>query len=368
MKKAFYYPFVYIILLFASCKSSEQTTESNTDPQTCYIYLNSKLTNNITDLALIYQGGIKRLDWNKEQLQPHVSWINPSSQKEEWLFDGFLFLEFRDFRGNIFANGYGGEPASKEVLDWYLDRIFEKNLSVDALDQVIGETINRIGKPQKMRQVILTIPEPIRGYKNWGVLNGKKLDFDIEEDRLAAAQYFIDKLLERWNKGNFKNITLAGFYWVAEEVHNENKSLVMNTKEYIHKKNKKFYWIPWWKSPGSPSWKDCFDVAYQQPNHFFNKSVPDSRLDEACEFACEHNMGLEMEWDVRVWTDKAAFLPRMNAYLDYFEKHEVIKNAAIAHYMDGEGLYAMTKNLSDPDVLKVYIRYCNILVKRQKTK
>lgn len=321
----------------------------------------------IADIALIYQGGIERLDWNKEQLAPHVSWINPETMHEEWLFDGFLFIEFKDFRGNLFAKGYGGETASKPVLEWFLDRIFEKNVAVDALDHVVGETISRIGAPPTVRKVILTVPEPIRGYKDWGTLNGKALDFDIQEDRVASVEWFIDRLLARWETADFKNIELAGFYWVAEEMGEDDTDLIRKTGKYISEKGKHFYWIPWFGAPGAPNWKELgFDAAYQQPNYFFKTTVPVSQLDEACHLAREKNMGLEMEWDARVWENKQEFLPRMSEYLNRFENEGVLRYAAMAHYMGGSGLYKMLPEIEkDKDVKDMYIRYCSIISARQ---
>lgn len=321
----------------------------------------------IVDLALIYQGGVKRLDWNKEQIAPHVSWVNPETNKEEWLFDGFLFIEFRDFQGHIFATGYGDAPAPKHIWTWLLERVFEKNLAVDALNQVVGETISRVGEPKRKHKVVLTLPEPIYGFKGWGELNGKKLDFEIAEDRIAATKWFVDELIVRWEKENFKNLELAGFYWVAEETDEKVTPVIQQTAQYISEKGKEFYWIPWWNSPGSNKWADLgFNVAWQQPNHFFNTSVPDSRLSQACEFALARNMGMEIEWDEKLWTDSDNYIPRLQAYMNTFEHFKVADTVSMAHYMGWGGLYDFKREKEGNDRLtKLYNRYCTMISSRQ---
>lgn len=62
-------------------------------------------TNKIRDLALIYQGGVQRIDWTPDQFVPYVTHQFADGTKE-WLFDGFLFLEFADGKGSTYAYGY----------------------------------------------------------------------------------------------------------------------------------------------------------------------------------------------------------------------------------------------------------------------
>jgi len=55
--------------------------------------------------------------------------------------------------------------------------------------------------------------------------------------------------------------------------------------------------------------------AWQQPNHFFHPELPDSRLQEACDFARQHGMGMELELDERLISRPKTFAPRFDAYL-----------------------------------------------------
>ena len=59
----------------------------------------------VRDLALIFQGGVHRIDWNERQIAPYVT-HKFANGTEDWLFDGFLFLEFKDGRGVQLAPGF----------------------------------------------------------------------------------------------------------------------------------------------------------------------------------------------------------------------------------------------------------------------
>jgi len=322
-------------------------------------------TGGIVDLALIYQGGTHRIDWTKDQFEPYLTWTNPDTQNEEWLFDGFLFIEFKSNTGHMYAKGYGAKPSNKEEQLWYLDRVFEKGKAVHALDEALDETIARLGQPPIPRRVVLTLPEPIIGTENWGELDGKEIDFSRVEDRIAAVKWFTDQLMAEWDKAGFKNLQLAGFYWVAEEMGASDQTIMKAIGDDIRSRGKRFYWIPWWNSPGSKVWRELgFDVAYQQPNYFFKLDVPDDRVPIACEFGRNHGMGMEMEWDLRIMTDTENFARRMAGYLDGFEEAGVWKTAAVAHYMSGHGMIALSQ-AKEPEIRALYERLCRFLAQRQ---
>jgi hypothetical protein len=361
MRFLFAVVFVFSVFVFFTDSRSWSAEESD------YMPLVSDKAGGIVDLALIYQGGVKRIPWTAEQFRPYLTWTDPETRKEEWLFDGFLFLEIQSGKGEMYAKGYGSKPATKEDWLWYLDRVFAPDLAVHALDQALDRTIKRLGSPPRPRKVVLTVPEPIVQTVNWGELEGKPLDFTNLDDRIAATKWFIDQLLKRWEDGNFQHLELAGFYWVAEEMGKSDQQLVQETGNYIRSKQKRFFWIPWWGSPGSRIWKELgFDAVYQQPNYFFPKhEKPETQVLEACDFAKSQDMGLEMEWDGRIFTDTENFAPRFLNYVDSFEQKGVWNRSAVAHYMSGHGMIEFQKS-EVPRVIELYNRYCKILSQRQK--
>ena len=307
----------------------------------------------VQDMALIYQGGSHRLDWTADEFRPYVVHRFADGTKD-WLFDGFLFLEFKNGSGRHYTVGYEKLNARKGEWAWLLDRIFEEGKSLSALDQCITEEIAELGKPGFKHQIVLGLPEAIRDQKDWGELNGRAMDFSKVEDQLAVTKWYIDELVKRFKAAKYRNLELSGFYWVAE-TNNYCGQLTVPISEYIHSLGKLFYWIPYWQSKGAEDWKALgFDVAYQQPNHFFNHSIPDSRLDDACAFARKHGMAMEFEFDEKASADRPnTSYDRMVAYIDRFEKNDVFNSSAIAYYCGNRGVLTLdeSKNPKDKAVM-----------------
>lgn len=351
-----HYPFYFGLLLCIGLMSFSSNARSESGNKTI------RFSEPISDLVLIYHGGTQRPDWNKEQLQPYVYRNNLS--KPEWLFDGFLFLEiFDSVRNYEFDHGFGYRSAGKEQWQWLLDRNFATQKGPDALESILSDLARKGQQPLRKRKVVISIPAPFYGYKEWGSVNNKKLDFNQQQDRILAAKWYIDQALKKWKAKNYKNIQLSGFYWVSEEAQNSDDVLVA-VKKYLKSKQLRFYWIPYWKAAGSDQWqKYGFDIAYQQPNHFFETTIPDARLDSACIFARQHKLGLEMEFDERV--DQPDFGRRFYAYIDAFKKYHVWDSCPVAYY-EGGGAFLKIANSKDPVLKKMYTTLTDILVKHQQ--
>lgn len=320
----------------------------------------------IADLVLIYHGGVHRpLEWNKNEFEPYVIYENEKGQKD-WLFDAFLFLEFKDGKERGYAPGYVDKNARKGEWIWLMDRHFEDEFAFSALEETIKNQVEEIGEPPFKHQIIMGLPSPISGQKDWGEIDNVDLDFSDLNDRFTAAKWFIDSFIKRFNDQNYKYIELAGFYWVDEDTR-MNEDLLPLLGDYIRANKIRFFWIPYWNAQGNIFWKDLgFDFAWQQPNHFFNEEIPDSRLDEACQLAREHGMGMELEFDGRAMnTSSNNFGYRLHSYIDKFIKHGVFTNSSVAYYEGGNGLYHLSKS-SDPKDKELYDKLAKIIVERKK--
>ncbi len=330
-----------------------------------YVPLNSPQTGFINDLVLIYQGGTHRMEWNEAEFSPYTAVYDSLTKAGNWLFDGFLFIEFKDGKGHEFAHGYGNKPARKVDWLWLLKRNFERNKGLDALDRTISSFIYEIGVPPSKRKVVLTLPEPIINQEDWGAVDGDTLIFNNNDARINACRWFIETALNMWKEFNPHNLELAGFYWVAE-YGSEAAEVIPAVAKIIKDAGKKFYWIPYWKAPLNSDWEMLgFDAAYQQPNHFFHPELPDERIDLACQFAAEHNMGLEMEFDKRMISDSTNYYGRFWSYINSFEKNDVWKNSAVAYYEGGGAIYALA-NSNDKNLRRAYNKLVEIIIKRQQ--
>lgn len=317
-------------------------------------------TNYISDLVLLYHGGTHRLDYTEAELAPYISQFE--SGKRNWLFDGFLFIEFKDNKGTMYAEGYGGQPAGKNEWMWLLSRNFESGKGVSALNSALGKLYKRKEMPKRTRKVILTLPEPIKGFENWGLPGAKKLNFNNYSDRVEACKWYIDYAISEWKKQNYDYLSLDGFYWIAETQRNSD-GILNEIGNYIRSKGLKFYWIPYMYAEGAEKWKDAgFDIAYQQPNYFFQLDRPKTLFDRAFYNSNNYNMGLEMEFDDSI--TEQAFRTRYYDYLEAFQKAGAWDNKPIAYYEGGGAWYRMFRS-TVPEVKKAYDDLVDIIIKRQ---
>ncbi len=326
-----------------------------------------KIDYKVRDLALIYQGGAHRIDWTVDEFLPYVSHRFMNGD-EEWIFDGYLFLEFTSGTngGKQFTAGYGQPNACKEDWEWYLGRLFERGKSLDALNKAIERKKGTLGEPPFKHKVALTCFVPILGQTDWGELDGVPLKFNKEADRAKAGIWFIDELISRFEAGNYNNLELYGIYMICEEastIQNYCRSL----KEHTSSKNLDFLWIPYFSASGNTSWKSWgFDIAYLQPNHFFDVEIPDSRLDDAVKKARTYNMALEFECDENALSQVTnSKQNRMKAYMDAFEKHGVWYDLPVAYYTGNHMFLDMARQPS-PQNIQVLDRLCQYIVNRQK--
>lgn len=319
-----------------------------------------------TDLLLVYQGGVQRPRWTVSRFSPYVTYRDPQTGKEQWLFDGFLFIEFQDGRGHTYEQYSGLKHANKEQWAWLLQRNFANNDGIPNLEKAVEAAANRIGPPTRRRQVILTLPAPQPGQTDWGGLNGRPIDFHNKADRLAACAWYLDAALQRWKELAPGELDLAGFYWVAEQVPHTN-DLFPELSQLVHARGKEFFWIPYWQPKSRlADWRSFgFDEACLQPNYFFHPSLSAGRLQNACDFARGHGMGLEMEFDGRMISDPAVFEPRFHAYLEAYTRNGVRDSAAMAWYEGGGALYQLCVS-QNPRLRADYDELAHFVLMRQK--
>ena len=303
----------------------------------------------IRDLVLIYQGGSHRMDYNAEQLRPYVVHEDRFGNRD-WLFDGFLFLEFDSGKGVSYHVRGSAPLARKEDWAWLVDRHFESGKGIAALDDCIAAAVRELGEPPFRHKVVIGIPEPPRGQKDWGELEGRKLDFSNEEDRIAACKWYADLLEERFRSSGFQHLELAGFYWLPE-ILRQSREVTRALGDYVRSKGLRFYWSPYYTAQGYSEWRDLgFDAAYLQPTYFWNRKIGDERVDRACELARTYGMGLEMEFDMRASVkSEECRRDRGMGYMSSFRRNGVYRSSAIAYYEGGGGVYYFTKTTAPED-------------------
>lgn len=352
----------------------------------------------VCDPVLIYTGGLaKRPTWTKTNLMPQVVHTY-SDGTQDWFYDAFIFNE-TNWWGKPLVNTVGAEPATQKEWTAYLDHIFSDNTDLTALDELIGEMKAVLGEPRLRHKVIISmcVPCMYHSYRtpdggdtgfqwtkfNWGTVDGVDMDFSNPEHRVAAVKWYIDETIRRFNAKKFKNIDLAGFYSMEEDmnVRTSNGDLQARYNDYVHELGLHAYWIPYWganvnANPEVPYWSEKyhFDMAYRQPNYFFYTSggkLPEyKQLTDAIQNSKLYGLGLELEFETAETSNglhevSPTMHQRLIDYLDAFEEKGVWESSGVAHYGGSAGFINMA-NSTDATNHATMDRLADIVVKRQK--
>lgn len=328
------------------------------------------------DMLLLYAGGAHRkYTWDENAVKTSVTYLDEAN-KEHWLFDSFLFLEIYDSVNGIeYTQGYGYAPSTQNDWKRLVDTYFQPFYCLGALDRSIEAAKKRIGEPPYKRRVIIGIPEPVASEKtssgtktsSWGSLHdGRNLDFTKEADRIEAVKWYIDYVRESFNRLGYKNLELAGFYWIAEQDGN-TKTIIPEISKYLNGLKYTFNWIPYYNAQGADKWKGLgFNFAYLQPNYFFADDITQvtNRLESACSFANQYNLNLEMEFDNRVLSSSPDYRAnRLENYMQVFKEQGVWKNKRIAYYQGDHAVNDLATSV-DPNDHALYVKLCKFVSER----
>lgn len=351
------------------------------------------------DLALLYGGGARTpREWDADRLRSHVSWKDPETGAEKWLFDAFLALELRtpswtdphtmtvgtrDWADNSIAM----KAATKEDAVVWLDFWFAENNGFRALDAVVGEVASRIGPPPVTPKVIVMMPDipaherydvPSSSTTYWGSLNGSVLNFSNPADRIAAYIWFVDEVRARFAEANFQNIELGGFYIMTEELPSMRSGVggqggdtiggelrdgwevtakawddvFPAVSDYIHLFKEAVVWIPYRSAAGYRYWKDFgIDYAYMQPNRFWDSNNVKPMASFFNQIST-YKLNMELEFDDRLMKhpvdasdssykegeDYNTYRARWREYIDGMKNSGVYGYKQLAYYMGGDSL------------------------------
>lgn len=321
----------------------------------------------INDLALLYIGSNHRSKWDKEILRPYVVHTYPDGHSS-WMFDGFLMVEFVLFSEDgsqsfsIDGDWPYGTPAMKSHWEYMLEHQLglESNTGCKAIDELITELTPELGAPSRKHKVVMSVPVPTKATQVWGKIDGKNMNFELVEDRITAINWYVDHVVEKWNKAGFKNLELAGIYWTQEapEYGGATGNMATAVNKHAHELGLKTYWIPYFSVASRSKWAEMgFDVAYTQPNYAFTTTVPYTQLEEAVESSFELGLGVEMEMEGYNFTNvngtiqkspapscglydiSPVFWGRVKDYIDVFESHEAFGFLPVAYYAGYQAFY-----------------------------
>jgi len=362
------------------------------------------------DLVLTY-GFLNRNPkyWSEERLRSMVSWTDPETGEEKWLFDAFLALEMRtpSYPPHTFGVGVrdwddksiGMLAGNKEDATAFLDYWFMDGNGFTALDNVVGEVAARIGSPATSRKVIVMMPDlsvherydvPTTPTTYWGEVNGRRLDFSNVEDRRMGYYWFIDEVRKRFYEKNYQNIELGGFYIMSEELPSMRDGkggrggdmidgqlrdgwevlakawddVFPAVSNYIHQYHEAVVWIPYRCAAGYRYWKEFgIDYAYMQPNTFWDtKGV--NPMSTFFGQISTYDLAMELEFDDRMMpspVDRSAsdynegedyktYQARWRSYIEGMQSSGVRGVKPIAVYQDTDTFNHLRKSSYKEDI------------------
>ena len=207
----------------------------------------------------------------------------------------------------------------------------------------------------------------------WGELDGRKLDFSRNEDRIAACKWYIDSVRERFAAGGYEHVELAGFYWLRETAAQPEDTeysyhltrsdvLLPQIADYLHGLNYSFIWIPYYDARGYDDWRDFgFDQVYLQPNHYWK---PENDMDDVCRWINRAGTSIEFEFEASILNAREnsdAYRARLRDYMRGAKQYGIYGSRPIAYYQGSNALYDLWVS-DDPVDRELFHEFCRFVV------
>lgn len=274
--------------------------------------------------------------WTKDRFASHVQYTDQNG-KSHWLFESFLCIDgFDGDRGLSYCIANGRQSAIRESWEDLLEAWLGDDGALRKLDEAITDAVAVLGTPARPHYIVMSLPDPIRfqffddktsSTTYWGELDGRRLDFSRVEDQQAAYRWYADRCRSRFNILNFKNLELAGFYILSEELplspdffqkcgkpfdsadtwnwqYKRWEQLVPWVSDYAHSCNEGLWWIPYHLAPGYRVWEELgFDAAFMQPNRYWDNSSNQHPMNKTVDAIKRYRLGMELEFEYSMVAD-----------------------------------------------------------------
>lgn len=319
-----------------------------------YYQTKGESTAYIQDMVLCYNGWV-RLDpetqtykehWKADWFRPYLTYVGTDGKVKDVMYDTVCFLALYARGGRSFCNVVGPayEPIQFGDWQWYMNKLFGDGGDVDELNKAAKRASEELGDPNYKVKLQIMHPgiDDSKTPTHFGPIDGKYYNLKEEEDWKFACRWWFDAVLdgmfvdEAHTIPRWEYIDFSGFYWFNEQLGYHSEYILYNT-DYCHELGYKMSWIPFNYANGNLWPQDLgLDMVALQPNHFFGNgfepgtqaTVGNDWLDLVAYNASYAQIGLEMEFDGRLWEDPVKY----NQFLDYL--NGVKKNG-----MDGDKCY-----------------------------
>lgn len=245
---------------------------------------------NLNSGVLIYNDVNEKKPFTPAFFNPYLSYRAEDGTMRD-MFDTFIILGLR-YNNN--ANQFTDTPLNHaNYVDWekYVNRTFST--------EGVLQNLNTSARTNNRKvDVYVAIPYP-KKKEPIITLDGDELANTVYS-RYDLAKWYITEVLNKFDKADYANLNLKGFYWLSETVRTDEDGLLISSISGLLKGQDKFFiYSPHATSTNFYKWKDYgFDAAFLQPNAF-RTSVPGKaeRLHRAFLNAQIYGTGITMEID-----------------------------------------------------------------------
>lgn len=256
--------------------------------------------------------------------------------------------------GRYYMPWPNGHPSQGSDWELYLDSLTGPIGAVTRLDSAAAS----LGPGSKV-SITVMVPYPDTTQRSF-TYRGREYDLSDGSQRVAAVESYLHDVVDRVGARQMSHLSFYGFYWLNEGIQPFDSSLVSRVTAAAHAMGYRFLWIPSYGAAGAGQWRSFgFDAAWLQPNYFFHPEIPATRLDSAINRARAAAMGLELEFDRRLFTD-SLFRDRLGPYLAAFEGAPDLRNRSIAIY-EGAGALIQLSRSADARHRALYHRLVTVL-------
>lgn len=352
--------------------------------------------------------------WTEERFASHV--VYSGSNQSGWLFDAFLCIDSYDpVRGLSYCLTNGLASSVKESWELLLDEWLGDDGAIKTLDATVSNAAQRLGTPPSPRLVVMSLPDPVmfRNFADkksstvyWGEVDGRQLDFSKPEDQEAAYRWYMDSCRMRFNALGLKNVELAGFYILSEELHlapafykeagmsgSETETFNYKYKHweeiipwaaaYAHSCNEGLWWIPYHLAPGYKLWRELgFDAAFMQPNYYWDNGSVSHPMSKTIAALKQYSMGIELEFEYSLVSsvmadgrsgpdgsgtptfylkDVPMLRDRVREYMNAYKESGLYGTLPIAVYSGTDAMHQLASS-TDPGDMQMYEEICKFII------
>ena len=283
---------VIFFYLVSFCTSSEFGSNSN------HQSANYGISGTMNNIPLFY---LSDSQITHDNIEPLVAYIDFNESAKDWNYDGVLFI---DQRLNI------AKEPDQAACDEFTYDLFERG-GLETLDKTVGTLKHQLHATDYKFNVVMQIPY-------WA--------------NAANAKENIFKILDKWNNSDYKNLTLAGFYWGYTEEPRTKDYDIREIAYFIHGLGLglKVLAIPYYNQWNELSYHNLgVDYVMGQPNYAWNGNISVFR---AVNKAIRNGVLDGVEFELAENDHKLSRQENANIYIDEGISFSWRKNAINSYY------------------------------------